>query len=140
MASSTLGILGSFYQIFIRREDEIDGSPRRSMGRKIIIALAYSDLFASIGIFMRSGLWSFSKEIMPFDDDTVSVFFCSITSAWVQIFYTATWLWTFIYAYNMKKSLTNQETSEKSFHIFVWSVSILFTAVGTSSLYYPDAE
>lgn len=140
MASSTVGILGSFYQIFVRREEEIDGSPRRSMGRKIIVALAYSDLFASIGVFLRSGLWSFFKEIMPLDDDTVSVFFCAITSAWIQVFYTATWLWTFIYAYNMNRSLKNQPTSEKNFHIFVWSISVLFTAIGTSSLYYPDAE
>jgi small-conductance mechanosensitive channel len=137
MASSTLGILGSFYQIFIRSEDENDG---RSKGRKIIIFCAWSDLFASAGIFLRSGLWSFFKEIMPYDDDTVSVFFCSLTSAWVQVFYTATWLWTFIYAYNMKCCLLKQSTSERKYHMFVWSVSILFTAIGTSTLYYPDAE
>lgn len=139
MCSSTVGILGSFYQIFIRQE-EVSGSPRRSMGRKIIIALAYCDLFASIGIFTRSALWTFLKDVMPYDDDTVSVFFCSVTSAWIQTFYTATWLWTLIYAYNMKRSLTNQTTREKQYHYFVWSISIIFTAVGTSSLYYPDAE
>jgi hypothetical protein len=83
MTSSTVGILGSFYQIFVRNE-EIEGSPRRSMGRKIIIALAYSDFFASLGIFIRSLIWSFTKDVMPFDDDTVSVIFCSVTSAWVQ--------------------------------------------------------
>jgi hypothetical protein len=75
MTSSTVGILGSFYQIFIRREDEIDGSSRRSMGRKIIVALAYSDLLASIGIFLRSGLWSFFKEIMPYDDGKALLLF-----------------------------------------------------------------
>lgn len=139
MASSTLGILGSFYQIFIRKE-EVDSSPRRSMGRKIIVALAYSDLFASTGVFVRSALWSFVNEIMPLEDDTVSVIFCSVTSAWIQVFYTATWFWTLIYAYNMKRSLTNQPAREKELHIFVWSISILFTAIGTSSLYIPDAE
>lgn len=139
MVSSTLGVLGSLYQIFMRKE-EIEGSPRRSMGRKIIVALAYSDLLASIGIFIRSALWSFVKEIMPYDDDSVSVVFCSVSSAWIQVFYTATWLWTLIYAYNMKRSLMNQATMEKEFHCFVWSLSILFTAIGTSSLYYPDAE
>lgn len=139
MISSTIGILGSFYQIFIRRE-EIDSSPRRSMGRKIIVALAYSDLLASTGVFIRSALWSFLNGLMPLEDDTVSVFFCSVTSAWIQIFYTATWFWTLVYAYNMKKSLMNQPTSEKKLHFFVWSISILFTAIGTSSLYIPDAE
>lgn len=139
MASSTLGILGSFYQIFVRRE-EVDSSPRRSMGRKIIVALAYSDLFASTGVFVRSALWSFVKEIMPLEDDSVSVIFCSVSSAWIQVFYTATWFWTLIYAYNMKRSLTNQPPREKELHMFVWSISILFTAIGTCSLYIPDAE
>lgn len=139
MASSAVGIIGSFYQIFIRRE-EVGESPRRSMGRRIIIALAYSDLFASVGIFIRSALWSFIKEIMPLEDDSVSVIFCSVTSAWIQVFYTSTWLWTLIYAYNMKRSLLNQATLDKEYRYFVWSISIMFTAIGTSSLYYPDAE
>lgn len=56
------------------------------------------------------------------------------------MFYTATWLWTFLYAFNMQKALLNQIPSEKSYHIFVWSISILLTSIGTSSLYYPDAE
>ena len=140
MASSTVGILGSLYQIFVRKEPEVDSSPRRSMGRKIIVALAYSDLFASFGVFLRSALWTFVKEIMPLEDDSVSVLFCAVTSAWIQVFYTATWLWTLIYAYNMKRSLLNMPTNEHGFHIFVWSVSVVFTAIGTSSLYIPDAE
>lgn len=139
MVSSTVGILGAFYQIFVRKE-EVQSSLRRSMGRKIIVALAYSDLLASLGVFLRSALWSFVKEIMPLEDDSVSVIFCSVTSAWVQVFYSATWLWTLIYAYNMKRSLMNQPTSERDYHIFVWSIAFLFTALGTASLYYPDAE
>lgn len=140
MISSTFGILGSFYQIFVRKEEVGDGSPRRSMGRKIIVALAYSDLLASSGVFIRSALWSFINKIMPLEDDSVSVIFCSVTSAWIQMFYTATWLWTLIYAYNMKRSLINQETRAKNYHLFVWSLSVVFTAIGTSSLYIPDAE
>jgi ocular albinism type 1 protein len=138
MLSSTVGILGSFYQIFVRREDENDS--RRSTGRKIIIYLAYSDMLASIGVFLRSGLWSFFSDIMPYSDDTKSVLFCAITSGWVQLFYTSTWLWTLIYAYNMRQSLLKHEINEKNYHILVWSISILFTAIGTTSLYYPDAE
>jgi ocular albinism type 1 protein len=139
MVSSTVGIMGALYQIFIRKE-EIHTSPRRSIGRKIVLALAYSDLFASLGIFFRSALWSFIKGVMPLEDDSVSVIFCSVTSAWIQMFYTATWMWTFVYAYNMKRSLLNQASSEKSYHYFVWSIAVLFTAIGTSSLYIPDAE
>ena len=139
MASSTVGILGSIYQIFIRKE-EVSLSPRRSMGRKIIVALAYSDLCASAGVFIRSALWTFIRGIMPLEDDSVSVIFCSVTSALIQMFYTTTWFWTLIYAYNMKKSLTNQPVREKNYYYLVWSVSIVFTAIGCSSLYFPDAE
>ncbi|CAO1420130.1 unnamed protein product [Diamesa serratosioi] len=141
LISSTIGILGSIYQIFIRKE-EIVGSPRDSkfLGRKIIVCLAYSDLFASIGIFVRSALWNYVKDLMPSDDDTVSVLFCSITSAWIQCFYTATWLWTLVYAINMRRSLLNQPSRQMQYHIFVWTVSVLLTSVGLTSLYFPDAD
>lgn len=79
LISSTIGIFGSLYQIFVRKE-ESDGSPRRFMGRRIIVCLAYSDLMASFGIFIRSALWSILKEIVPFDDDSVSVIFCAVSS------------------------------------------------------------
>jgi hypothetical protein len=80
LVSSVVGMLGSIYQIFIRKNGLEASTPRSLIGRRIIIYLAYSDLFASLGIFIRSALWSFLIHIMPYDDDSSSVLFCSISS------------------------------------------------------------
>lgn len=80
MVSSSIGFLGAVYQIFIRK-NQTEGSTSRSlMGRKIIVYLAWSDLFASLGVLFRSALWSFLRTKMPYEDDNVSVLFCSISS------------------------------------------------------------
>lgn len=78
--ASIIGISGSIYQIFIRKSNQEATTPRSLTGRKIIIYLAYSDMFASIGILVRSGVWSFVRTKMPYEDDSVSVLSCSITS------------------------------------------------------------
>ncbi|XP_070506335.1 G-protein coupled receptor 143-like [Chironomus tepperi] len=140
MISSIIGISGSIYQIFIRKNYQEATTPRSLIGRKIIIYLAYSDMFASIGILVRTGIWSIVRPKMPYEDDSVSVLSCSITSAFIQLFYTATWLWTFVYAYNMRCALRNKTVQVRDLHIIVWTVSFLLTAIGTTSLYVPDAN
>lgn len=49
-------------------------------GRKIIIWLAVADLFASLGVFVRSSLWINFKNIMPAVKDDSSVLFCALSS------------------------------------------------------------
>lgn len=78
--SSTLGILGSFYQIFIRKNGQDFNTSRSVKGRRIILYLACSDLLASVGVLIRSTLWSFMKPVMPYDDDSKSVLFCAVSS------------------------------------------------------------
>jgi hypothetical protein len=70
----------SQFQIFIREEPEGFGpTTSRNLGRKIIISLAYSDLLAAVGIFVRSALWRFIY-LTPAEDDTHSILFCSLSS------------------------------------------------------------
>lgn len=80
IVSSSIGILGAVYQIFIRKNQVEGGTSRSLMGRKIIVYLAWSDLFASAGVFFRSSLWSYLRTKLPYEDDSVSVLFCSISS------------------------------------------------------------
>lgn len=83
--SSILGMAGAIYQIFIRKDSSESRTPRSLIGRRIIVYLAYSDFFASFGIFFRSTLWSFFTTIIPYEDDTRSVLFCSISSVRIEI-------------------------------------------------------
>ncbi|CAH2086385.1 unnamed protein product [Euphydryas editha] len=143
LVSSSIGILGSIYQIFPRctsinfqRIQRL--SPTR--GRNIIIWLAIADLFASLGVLIRSSLWLQYKNIMPMPNDDVSVLFCSIISAWTQYFYTATWFWTLFYAIDSWRSIKGQKSHPVLYHSLAWGIPAATTSIGLSILYIPNAR
>ncbi|XP_017772413.1 PREDICTED: G-protein coupled receptor 143-like [Nicrophorus vespilloides] len=141
--SSILGILGSIYQILPREQYANNHrwlSFSAARGRKIIVCLAISDLMASLGIFLRSSLWLNYKNIMPAVDDEASVWFCAVSSAWTQYFYTATWIWTLCYAIDMRLILADKESHTKIYHLVAWTVPAILTTIGLSLLYFPNAN
>ncbi|XP_046595895.1 G-protein coupled receptor 143 isoform X1 [Neodiprion lecontei] len=109
-------------------------------GREIIVWLAVADLFASLGVFIRSALWMNFKSIMPTEDDTSSVVFCAISSAWTQYFYTATWIWTLCYAIDMRLLLIERPGHPRYYHAVAWMCPAILTTFGLSILYTPDAK
>ncbi|XP_012346223.1 G-protein coupled receptor 143 isoform X2 [Apis florea] len=143
MLSSSIGILGAVYQILPR---ETSNLPHRwqnfsaCRGREIIIWLAIADLLASLGVFIRSALWVNFKSIMPMEDDTSSVVFCALSSAWTQYFYMATWIWTLCYAIDMKLLLGDRSGHPICYHIFAWICPAILTTFGLTILYIPDAN
>ncbi|XP_058819996.1 G-protein coupled receptor 143-like [Topomyia yanbarensis] len=154
IVSSVFGIAGAIYQIWIRNEDTPGIRRNRSAGldsgyrtgRTIIVWLAVADMCASFGVFVRSALWKYIKNILPpdindiDDDDTTNVIFCAVSSAWIQYFYMCTWLWTLCYAINVRQQLSGNRVVLRVYHMFVWSTSAVLTASGLTVLYVPDAN
>ncbi|XP_026329937.1 G-protein coupled receptor 143-like [Hyposmocoma kahamanoa] len=138
LVSSTVGILGSLYQISPR----LVGTHRMYLatrGQHIIMWLAVADLLASFGVLVRSALWLRFKNIMPMPDDDVSVLFCSIVSAWTQYFYTVTWFWTLFYAIDTWLKIKGRDSHPVLYHSMAWGVPAATTGVGLSILYIPNA-
>ncbi|KAF2882378.1 hypothetical protein ILUMI_23798 [Ignelater luminosus] len=141
--SSALGSLGAIYQLLPRRQFSrnhrwISFSAER--GRRIILWLALTDLLASLGVLIRASLWLHYKNILPEMNDNYSVFFCTITSAWIQYFYTATWMWTLCYAIDMRFILHQKEEHSSYYHLVAWITPAVLTVIGLSLLYFPDAN
>ncbi|XP_006613668.1 G-protein coupled receptor 143-like isoform X2 [Apis dorsata] len=143
MLSSSIGILGAVYQILPRETSNLSHRWQNfsaCRGREIIIWLAIADLLASLGVFIRSALWVNFKSIMPMEDDTSSVVFCALSSAWTQYFYMATWIWTLCYAIDMKLLLGDRSGYPICYHIFAWICPAILTTFGLTILYVPDAN
>ncbi|XP_043272094.1 G-protein coupled receptor 143-like [Venturia canescens] len=143
MLSSAMGILGAIYQILPRQTSSWTHRCQNfsaSRGKDIIISLAIADLFASLGVFVRSALWMNFKSIMPMEDDTSSVVFCALSSAWTQYFYMATWIWTLCYAYDMKLLLGERAGHPSYYHAIAWICPAVLTTFGLTILYIPDAN
>lgn len=145
IVSSALGIMGALYQIFFRHESErhrseYSSASANSIGRHIIVSLAIADLCATSGVFVRSLVWRYMKNFVPMDDDTYTVLFCALSSAWSQFFYTATFFYTMFYAISIYQILKGYLPYLRRYHIIVWSSSAVLTSIGLSVLYIPNAE
>lgn len=143
LTSAAIGIIGAIYQIIPSPVDPEKIQKWHTFssirGRRIIIWLAVADLFASLGVLIRSSLWLRYKNIMPMPNDDVSVLFCSIISAWTQYFYTATWFWTLFYAIDTWLTLKGRDSHPVLYHSVSWGVPAATTSIGLSILYLPDA-
>ncbi|RZB39866.1 G-protein coupled receptor 143 [Asbolus verrucosus] len=60
--------------------------------------------------------------------------------ALIQYFYTATWIWTLIYAIDMRFILSEQASKTKYYHLAAWILPAILTTTGLSLLYLPDAN
>jgi len=85
-------------------------------------------------------LWLNYKNIMPATDDNSSVIFCAFSSAWIQYFYTSTWVWTLCYAIDMRFILSEKEERLRLYHLAAWIIPALLTIAGLCLLYFPDAN
>ena len=164
LVSATIGIAGALYQIFVRYAFNRDNGefrlyylrtmryfavPNRILAqhvsKRLIVWLAVADLLACTGLFIRSiFVWIYVRPIifglpsaMPEDS---RILFCAVTSALIQFFYTCTWLFTLCYAISIRAYLKGQVISEKKYHAFVWPIAAVLTGLGTTVLYFPNAE
>lgn len=161
LCSSSIGIVGALYQILIRYVLNRDGDfrlyylrtmryfrvPKRllaqNVGKKIIVWLAVADLFASGCVFVRASFWMYirpnlsTSAVVPEDS---RIIFCAVVSGLIQYFYTCTWLWTLCYAFNIRTYLKDEVVAEGKYHTFVWPTAAVLTGIGTTVLYYPNAE
>lgn len=159
LCSSVIGMVGALYQIirfFLNREGDFRlyylqsmrgfRVPKRllaqTVGKKILLWLAAADLLASSGVFIRSSFWIYVRPNATsamFPED-IRIIFCAVVSGLIQYFYTCTWLWTLCYAINIRTYLKDDVIEEKKYHAFVWTTAAVLTGIGTTVLYYPNAE
>lgn len=99
-------------------------------------------LFFVSGIFVRSITWKYMKNFIPMslDNNTFNIALCGSFGAITQFFYTATYGYTLSYAICVYQILKGHPPALMKHHAIIWSCSAVFTAVGLSVLYYPNAE
>ncbi|KAK4303339.1 hypothetical protein Pmani_024625 [Petrolisthes manimaculis] len=149
--AAVLGISGALYQMvpwFHQSEgnNSIEGSRSRggrslrTRGRAIIQWLALADLLASLGILIRSASWladdTFGSN--P-DDSTLGQCFCIVTSAMIHYFYTATYMWSFVYALDVRLAMSPTPPPPSTlYHLLAWVPPLALCLLGLLVLYLPD--
>jgi len=141
LLSSIIGITGAAYQILPKIEPKV---PNRfycnimQRGKYIIMWLAIADVCASLGILLRSCL-KLMHHFQWYDGQPYTVS-CIFLAVWIQYFYIVTWFWTLLYAVDMWRAYQDKHSCRKLYHFVAWSIPAIFTFIGLSTLYRPNAN
>jgi len=66
--------------------------------------------------------------------------FCIILAAWIEFFFSVTWMWTLLYAVDTYRAFCRKPGQPVLYHMLAWSLPSVLTAVGLTVLYYPNAD
>ncbi|XP_039293136.1 G-protein coupled receptor 143 [Nilaparvata lugens] len=143
LVSSFIGMAGAIYQI-LHKKDYFHKHRLVSLlcgrGRKIILWLAFADLLASLGVFVRSIVKLNDNFVNRMDESDSTFLFCMIFSVWTQYFYCVTWMWTLCYTVDMCLAVRDRQSYPTIYHLFCWLLPAVLTAGGLTLLYYPNAS
>uniref|UniRef100_A0A6M2DUY2 Putative g-protein coupled receptor n=1 Tax=Xenopsylla cheopis TaxID=163159 RepID=A0A6M2DUY2_XENCH len=91
---------------------------------------------AALGVFVRSIVHILLSKEMKNQDNYYSILFSTVTSVWIQYFYTSTWFWTLVYAVDVLRSLRGYPPSWISTHLLCWFLPAILTCSSMLTPHY----
>lgn len=161
VVAAACGICGAAFQLLSRSGDNIanhnvgrsstsissvgsagrgaNGRFLRTRGWLIIKWLAFADMLASLGILIRSASWLGDDTFGSGpDDSTLGKAFCILSSSIIHYFYTATYIWSLLYALDVKLVMDGKHVDRRLYHLIAWTVPLALCLTGLLLLYLPD--
>ncbi|XP_037092499.1 uncharacterized protein LOC119112420 isoform X1 [Pollicipes pollicipes] len=139
------GVLGASYQILHNHVILERSSQRRPTfilrGRRILQWLGFADLMAALGVILRCVAWLMDDALIrKMGIDEFSSDFCIVSSAITQFFYTATYMWTLLYAVDVLRTLKGTNGSMVTYGLWAWLVPLVLSVIGFLLLFVPDTN
>ncbi|XP_043224462.1 uncharacterized protein LOC122382759 isoform X1 [Amphibalanus amphitrite] len=139
------GVLGASYQILHNHVILERSSLRRPTfilrGRRILQWLGFADLMAAVGVILRCVVWLMDENMMRgLGLDEFASDFCIVTSAVTQYFYTATYMWTLLYAVDVLRTLRGSGGSMVVYGLWAWLVPFVLSTIGFLLLFVPGTN
>nr|XP_019945235.1 PREDICTED: G-protein coupled receptor 143 [Paralichthys olivaceus] len=119
--------------------------PRPASSSRILFIISVCDILGCTGIILRSSLWLGLPNIM----DQISVVnntdvwpevFCVGSAMWIQLFFSASFWWTFCYAVDVFLVVKTSAgiSTIILYHMITWGLAVLLCVEGVAMLYYPS--
>ncbi|KAG0728021.1 G-protein coupled receptor 143 [Chionoecetes opilio] len=147
VVAAACGICGAAFQLLSRSGGTMEplgharggGRFLRTRGWLIIKWLAFADMMASFGILIRSASWLGDDTFGSGpDDSTTSKAFCIVSSGMIHYFYTATYVWSLLYAVDVRLVMEGRRVDRRLYHLVAWSLPLALCLTGLLILYLPD--
>ncbi|XP_061547382.1 G-protein coupled receptor 143 isoform X1 [Phycodurus eques] len=119
--------------------------PRPVSSARILFIISVCDILGCAGIILRSSLWvglpNTVEQISEANStDTWPDVFCLGSAMWIQLFYSASFWWTFCYAVDVFLVVKTSAgiSTIILYHMITWGLALLLCIEGVAMLYYPS--
>ncbi|KAF6738589.1 G-protein coupled receptor 143 [Oryzias melastigma] len=119
--------------------------PRPASSSRILFIISVCDILGCAGIIIRSAVWlglpNFIDSISVANNtDVLPEVFCVGSAMWIQLFFSASFWWTFCYAVDVFLVVKTSAgiSTIVLYHMITWGLAVLLCVEGVAMLYYPS--
>ncbi|KAM9851389.1 G-protein coupled receptor 143 [Aulostomus maculatus] len=119
--------------------------PRPPSSSRILLIISVCDILGCSGIIVRSSLWlglptTVARISEANSTDMWPEVFCVGSAMWIQLFFSASFWWTFCYAVDVFLVVKTSAgiSTIILYHMITWGLALLLCVEGVAMLYYPS--
>ncbi|XP_062312710.1 G-protein coupled receptor 143 isoform X2 [Osmerus eperlanus] len=149
IGSASLSLIFSILQILPKRKGYRRLGqyplPKPASSSRILFIISICDILGCAGIIVRSSIWLGLPNLVSGisvanSSDVWPEVFCVGSAMWIQLFFSASFWWTFCYAVDV--FLVVKRSAGIStiilYHMITWGLAVLLCVEGVAMLYYPS--
>ncbi|XP_067301240.1 G-protein coupled receptor 143 [Pseudorasbora parva] len=147
VCSAGLSLVLSGLQILPKRRGyrRLDPQPRPASSLRILLIISVCDILGCSGIIVRSSIWLGLPDLVNRisdgnGSDIWPEVFCVGSAMWIQLFFSASFWWTFCYAVDVFLVVKRSAgiSTIVLYHMITWGLTLLLCVEGVAMLYYPS--
>ncbi|XP_022596058.1 G-protein coupled receptor 143 [Seriola dumerili] len=149
LGSAALSLLFAILQILPKRKGYRRLGqyplPRPASSSRILFIISICDILGCAGIMIRSSVWLGLPNIIDHisvvnNTDVWPEVFCVGSAMWIQLFFSASFWWTFCYAVDVFLVVKTSAgiSTIILYHMITWGLAVLLCVEGVAMLYYPS--
>ncbi|KAF0026523.1 G-protein coupled receptor 143 [Scophthalmus maximus] len=149
LGSAALSLLFAVLQILPKRKGYRRlgpySLPRPASSSRILFIISVCDILGCAGIIFRSSVWLGLPDIVEDisvanNTDVWPEVFCVGSAMWIQLFFSASFWWTFCYAVDVFLVVKTSAgiSTIILYHMITWGLAVLLCVEGVAMLYYPS--
>uniref|UniRef100_A0A8C1WL27 G-protein coupled receptor 143 n=1 Tax=Cyprinus carpio TaxID=7962 RepID=A0A8C1WL27_CYPCA len=144
--SAALSLVFTGLQLLPKHRPFRHGAPHKpASSLRILFIISVCDLLACAGMVVRSSVWLGSPDLVSRisagnSSDVWPQVFCVGGAMWIQLFFSASFWWTFCYAVDVFLVVKRSAgiSTIVLYHMITWGLTLLLCVEGVAMLYYPS--
>ncbi|XP_051999169.1 LOW QUALITY PROTEIN: G-protein coupled receptor 143 [Xyrauchen texanus] len=147
ICSASVSFIFTVIQILPKRRGPTPGHPQHkpASSLRILFIISVCDILGCTGIIVRSSIWLGLPNLISGisvgnSSDVWPEVYCVGSAMWIQLFFSASFWWTFCYAVDVFLVVKRSAgiSTIVLYHMITWGLTLLLCVEGVAMLYYPS--